>query len=154
MIGIRSYRVSDCPPLADIFKRAVRQTAARDYSLAQVLAWAPDECDMTKFAARLIAKPTFVAEIEADIAGFTDLDNQGHIDMMFVDPDFQHQGVGSALLDFVVVKAREGGMIRLFSEVSITARPLFERNGFAVLAAQTVEKNGESFRNYRMEKLL
>jgi putative acetyltransferase len=154
MIAIRSYRVSDCQVLADVFKRAVRETAAHDYSLAQVLAWAPDERDMIKFAARLVAKPTFVAEIEGRIAGFTDLDDRGHIDMMFVDPDFQRKGVGSALLDFVIARARDGGMSRLFSDVSITARPLFERSGFTILAAQTVEKNGESFRNYRMEKLL
>jgi putative acetyltransferase len=154
MITIRPYRASDCQILADIFKRAVREIAVRDYTPAQILAWAPDECDMMKFSARLTAKPTFIAELDGEIAGFTDIDSRGHIAMMFVSPDFQRRGIGSALLDFVIVRSRDGGMNRLFSEVSITALPLFERHGFVVLVAQTVEKNGQTFRNYRMEKLL
>jgi putative acetyltransferase len=42
----------------------------------------------------------------------------------------------------------------LYTEASITARPAFEAQGFRVIAAQTVERRGESFTNYRMEKAL
>ena len=42
----------------------------------------------------------------------------------------------------------------MYAEASITARPAFESQGFTVIAAQTVERRGESFTNYRMEKSL
>ncbi len=154
MIEIRDYQDSDCDALADIFTRAVRQIARRDYSPAQILAWAPETCDMEKFAARRHARPTFVAEYKGQVAGFTDLDAEGHIDMFYVNPDFQRRGVGSAMLRFVTVRAQNERVKRLHGEVSITARPVFERHGFKVLAYQTVETNGQALGNYRMEKLL
>jgi putative acetyltransferase len=43
-------------------------------------------------------------------------------------------------------------MPRVFTEASIMARPFFERNGFQVIAAQIVEKRGQKFQNFRMEK--
>jgi putative acetyltransferase len=154
MIKIRDYQESDCQALAEIFTRAVRQIARRDYSPAQIAAWAPDTRDMAVFAARRSDKPTFVAEYDGKVAGFTDLDAEGHIDMFYVSPDFQRRGVGSAMLRFVTARAQSERCKRLYGEVSITARPVFERHGFKVLAYQTVETNGQSLGNYRMEKLL
>src|SRR5471030_3463667 len=101
MIEIREYRDSDCAALADIFQRAVREIARKDYSPMQVVAWAPEMRDIEAFAAGRTAKPTFVAEYDGQVAGFTDLDGDGHIDMFFVNPDFQRRGVGSAMLRFL-----------------------------------------------------
>ena len=154
MIEIRDYRDGDCQALAGIFQRAVREIARKDYSPAQVAAWAPDERDIEAFAVRRAAKPTFVAEYDGQMAGFTDLDGDGHIDMFYVNPDFQRRGVASALLRFLVARGGSERRKRLFGEVSITARPVFERHGFKVLAYQTVETNGHALGNYRMEKLL
>jgi len=154
MIEIRDYQDSDCQALADIFSRAVRQIARRDYSPAQIMAWAPQTRDMAEFDASCHAKPTFVAEYKGQVAGFTDLNAEGHIDMFYVNPDFQRRGVGSAMLRFVTARAQGERFKRLHGEVSITARPVFERHGFKVLAYQTVETNGQSLGNYRMEKLL
>jgi len=154
MIEIRDYQNGDCEALADIFTRAVRQIARRDYSPAQIAAWAPEERDLNEFAARRSGKPTFVAEYKGKVAGFTDLDGEGHIDMFYVSPDFQRRGVGSAMLRFVTARAQSERCKRLYGEVSITARPVFERHGFKVLAYQTVETNGQALGNYRMEKLL
>ena len=154
MIEIRDYRNSDCAALAEIFQRAVREIARKDYSPVQLAAWAPDVRDMVAWSARCTAKPSFVAEYDGQVAGFTDLDGDGHIDMFFVNPDFQRRGVGSAMLRFLAARGGNERLKRLFSEVSITARPVFERHGFKVLAYQTVETNGQSLGNYRMEKLL
>ena len=154
MIVIRPYLVSDCEALAKIFKRAVLEIASKDYSPAQILAWAPDSRDTEKFAARLAAKPTYVAECDGTIAGYSDLESDGHIDMLFVNPDFQRQGVATTLLLRLINDAKKAGLTMLHSEVSITARPVFERQGFTVSAAQTVEANGQSFRNFQMKRIL
>jgi len=153
-IEIRDYRQEDCAALAGIFHRAVREIARKDYSRAQVLAWAPQLPDLDTFAARRSARSTFVAEYDTQPAGFTDLNTDGHIDMFYVNPDFQRRRVASAMLRFLITRGMKDGRKRLFSEVSITARPVFERHGFKVLAYQTVQTNGQTLGNYRMEKLL
>lgn len=153
MIAIRPCKGTESDTILDIYNRSVREIAARDYTPAQIAAWAPEHGDMRAFAARLLAKPTFIAEIDGRAAGFCDLEDDGHIDLFFVHPDFQRCGVGRALLAHIEARAKQIGLARLYAEVSITARPFFERYGFRVLAKQTVEIRGQSLRNYRMEKL-
>ena len=81
-IILRDYRPDDLTALIDVFRGAVRAVARRDYSERQVLAWAPDCIDSKEFALRRTAKPTWVAEIHDEIAGFADLEPDGHIDML------------------------------------------------------------------------
>ncbi len=68
--------------------------------------------------------------------------------------DHQGRGVSRQLLSAVVAEARRLGLAQLFVEVSITARPFFESQGFAVLAPQVVVCRGVEFVNYRMERML
>lgn len=147
-------REDDLETLAQIFNRSIREIAARDYSPAQIAAWAHEDRDRTAFAARHASRPTFIAELAGAAAGFTDLAADGLIDFLFVHPDFQRRGVGRALLAHVEALARRQGLARLYAEVSITARPLFQACGFGILASQTVEHRGQTFINYRMEKRL
>lgn len=110
--------------------------------------------DLQVWADWRAAKATYVAEREGAIAGFTDLEPHGQVDMLFVRADYMREGVATALLQHVTQKARVLGMDRLYAEVSITARPVFERQQFVVLAPQTVVSHGETFLNYRMAKTL
>lgn len=154
MITIRLYRAEDCDTVLDIFDRSIREVTARDYSPAQIAAWAHEDRDRAAFAAKHASRPTFIAELDGTPAGFSDLEADGHIDFLFVHPDFQRRGVGRAMLAHGEALARRQGLARLYAEVSITARPLFETCGFVVLASQTVEHRSQTFLNYRMEKRL
>jgi putative acetyltransferase len=95
-----------------------------------------------------------VAVIGQRPVGFIDLEPNGHLDMLFVHPDHHGIGVAGALIRRVKTAARIGGHGRIFTEVSITARPLFERHGFRVTAEQSVECRGQWLTTYRMEKPL
>jgi putative acetyltransferase len=153
-IAIRDYEPGDLDAVIDLFTRAVREVAIHDYSAGQVRAWAPDEPDRAAWAARRASRPTFIAEIEGAVAGFSDLEPHGHVDMMFVHPHWQGRGVASALLTHVETRARAAGLCRLTTEASLTARPFFARRGFVVLAEQTVSLRGQAMTNFRMEKRL
>ena len=100
------------------------------------------------------AKPTWVAEINGQIAGFADLEPDGHVDMLYVHVGHQAKGVARALLAHIENVAMRRSLDRLYTEASITARTAFERSGFQVIAEQTVTPRGEAFVNYRMEKSL
>jgi putative acetyltransferase len=153
-ISIRPYLPEDCDASIEVFRASVRRTGLLHYSLDQVMAWAPDEIDAAAWGARRLSRPTWMAEMAGKIAGFSDLEDDGHLDMLFVHPDFQRQGVASALLRTVESAARASGRRRLDTESSIGARAFFERWGFNLIAAQTVARRGQTLVNYRMEKIL
>lgn len=146
-VHIRPYVEADLDTLIELFAESVRQVASQDYSPAQIEAWAPVAVNREHWKARLGGRPTYVAEAGREIVGFSDLEPNGHIDMLFVHADHQGQGVARALLDHIHASAHEQGIDRRFTEASITARPFFERNGFEVIVAQDVELRGQSFRN-------
>jgi putative acetyltransferase len=154
MLRVRDYSLADIDALIDLFRASVRIVARRDYTHEQVMAWAPDEIDRQAWAARCASRQTWVAEIDDHIAGFSDMEPDGHLNMMFVHPACQGAGVATALLEQVEKSARGSGLIRLFTEASITARPFFERRGFRVITAQTVSIREQTLVNYRMEKPL
>ncbi len=151
---IRTYRPDDLDALIELFTSAVRQVASRDYSPAQIEAWAPVAVNRAQWKTRLGGRPTYVVEAGGQIVGFSDLEPDGHIDMLFVHADHQGRGIARALLDHIHGRAGEQGISRLFTEASITARPFFERKGFEVVEAQDVELRGQTFRNYHMAKSL
>lgn len=135
-----------------MFLRAIRETASKDYTSGQIDAWA--RADRDGWSVRRADRPTWVADIGGVVAGFSDLEVDGHIDMMFVHPDFGGRGVATALIEAVEAHARASGLTGLFSEVSITARPFFERIGFVVMERETVHRHGQSLDRFRMAKTL
>lgn len=145
---IRDAAPDDDERLIALFRASVREAARRDYSEAQVRAWAPDAIDAAAWRVRLSGQRVFVAELAGELAGFAALEADGHLDMLFVSPAHQRRGVGSALLAAV----EAAGPWPIVTEASLTARPLFAARGYRVLAPQTVELRGESFVNFRMTK--
>lgn len=154
LITIRPYGVADAAALTNLFRSSVREIASRDYTAAQIRAWAPDEIDAVQFGRRCEVKSTWVAELGGRIAGFSDLEPDGHVDMLYVHPDFVRRGVARALLEHLEEAARTNALRRLYTEASLTARPIFEVIGFRMVVPQTVTIRGESMTNYRMEKRL
>lgn len=153
-IELRKYEPSDLQSLIDVFRQSVRELACKDYSVSQILAWAPDYIDPISFSLRRESKPTWIAELDGRIAGFSDLEADGHIDMLYVHPDFRSQGVARALLQHLESIALQQGIAQLHAEVSITARPVFVRHGFRVITEQTVTHGGETYINLQMQKPL
>jgi putative acetyltransferase len=151
-VSIRPYTTHDLDAVIEVFQRAVREVASQDYTPAQIAAWAT--VDRAEWEPWRLTRPTWVAEIGGRIAGFTDLEADGHLDMMFVHPDFQGRGVATALLATLEAEAKERKLDRIYAESSITARPFFERRGFRVVRPDTVGSRGEEFLIYRMDKRL
>jgi putative acetyltransferase len=151
---IRPLRPTDIGALIEVFRASVRSVARRDYSEAQVRAWAPDEIDAETWARRYDTRLAWVSEIDWQVVGFIELEARGHLDMMYVHPGHQRGGVATALLAHLEAEACEQGLERLFTEASLSARPFFERRGFVLIAPQTVIVRGQSFVNFRMEKRL
>ena len=151
---VRPYASVDLDALIALFRISVHIVARRDYTLEQVFAWAPEVIDRERWAIRLATCSTWVAASGERPAGFINFEPEGHLDMLYVDPDFQGRGVASRLLSRLEASAQSRGLSRLFTEASITARPFFEHRGFRMVEAQTVTRRGQQLTHYRMERPL
>jgi putative acetyltransferase len=151
---VREYRPDDLEAVVALFQRSVREVASRDYPPAQISAWAPEALDFEAWARRLETGGVFVYERNDQIVGFTRVDDTGCVDLLYVHPEVQRQGVARALFDRVISWAVSRGIRHLRSEVSITARPFFERIGFRVVRQQVVERGDVSLQNFRMERII
>jgi putative acetyltransferase len=151
MIRIRDYTGTDLAGVLAVFQRSVREIASRDYTPAQIAAWAPDPPDHVAWAQRLSGGGVFIAETGERMAGFGRVDDRGCIDLLYVAPEHQGRGVARALLQRATAWSVSRGIARLSAEVSITARPFFERAGFSVIEPQTIERAGVRLRNFRMD---
>jgi putative acetyltransferase len=149
---VRQYRPDDLEAVVMLFQSSVREVASRDYSPAQVSAWAPEPPDSEAWARRLGTGGVFVYERNDQIAGFVRVDDNGCVDLLYVHPEVQRQGVARALFDRVRSWAVSRGIRHLRSEVSTTARPFFEGVGFRIVREQVVERCGASLQNFRMER--
>lgn len=152
ILSISTYVPENLDTVIEIFQQAIRQIANKDYDEQQIAAWST--VDRGRWSERRLNRPTWIAWIDGKAAGFSDLEENGHLDMMFVHPDFQNRGVATALLSKVEEAAAERNLTRIFTEASITARPFFEKKGFREIAGQLVEIRGAKLKNYRMEKFL
>ena len=151
-MNIRSYRAADCPLLAQLFYDTVHTVNARDYSPAQLAAWATGSVDLAAWNRSFLQHHTLVA-IDADqIVGFGDMDQDGFLDRLYVHHAFQRRGVARAILQQLEEQAKARGVTRFTTHASITARPFFERFGYVVLQRNEVVRAGISLTNYTMEK--
>ena len=153
IFSIKAYDPADAQATIEIFLRAIREVASKDYTPAQIAAWAKVD-DVEVWGQWRASRPTWLAMNGSVPIGFADLKADGCLDMMFVDPDHQGKGVAALLLATVEAAARNQNLQRIFTEASLTARPFFERRGFVVVAAQQVEKRGQTLANFLMEKAL
>ena len=151
---IRSYGAQDAPQIARLFYGTVHSVNRQDYSEEQVRAWAPGVPDPEEWHARMAGRRTLVAEEGGEVVGFAELEEDGHLDMIYLRYDAVGRGVGSRLYGAVEREARARGIGRIFTEASTTARPFFERRGFRLVREQTVVVRGVAMTNFAMEKPL
>lgn len=153
-IRISKYEPVMTREIADLFHASVHGIEDIHYTPEQREAWAPTPPDYDGWSARLQAKTPWVATVGGRVAGFIELDPDGHIDCMYTHPDFQGCGIASALYSCVESHARTVRMDTLRVEASRTARSFFERNGFILVRENLVIMNGSDLRNFIMEKRL
>ena len=151
---LRPYQPHDLEPLVRTFTDSVHVLARPFYDDAQRAAWAPSQADLDEWRARLAGISVLVAEEQGVLAGFIGYTPNGHVALLYTASHAARSGVASKLYAHVESEWRRSGVPRAFSEVSLAARPFFERQGFAVVAEESVERRGAMFRRFQMAKEL
>ena len=154
MVKIRPYQAIDADALWPLFFNTVRLVNVRNYSKEQVEAWAPESFDLSVWRNKMKDLQPFVAEWDGVIVGYCDVQPDGLIDHFFCHHEYQGQGVGKSMMNHIVALANERDVSRLYSHVSITARPFFERFSFSVVNEQRIFVRGQELINFVMERRL
>jgi putative acetyltransferase len=152
-ISIRNYNPEDVQALANIYYHTIHRINIQHYTQEQVNEWAPTSSLETEGWAKKFAKTNpIVAIVDDKIVGFAEFESNGHIDCFFCHHDWIGQGAGSALMKEILQRAKTNHIHHIFSEVSITARQFFEKNGFKVVAGHTSVRNGIERTGFKMER--
>lgn len=134
---LRPAATADIPDLAEIAIAAYAGAFAGILEPA-ALAARDNAFFRAHFAARIAR--LHVAEIDGRIAGFT-LVTSGHLDMMFVAPDAQGQGLGAALL--AQAEAAGTRSLECFRD-NMAARAFYEAKGWRLIRAYERDFIGRS----------
>lgn len=142
-----SYKANE---IVNVFHQAVHAIDSSLYGEEQKKSWAPLPIDYKKWQKRFDEKKPYLLLINGAIAGFIELEPDGHINCLYVLPKFQRKGVASALLKYVIAIGIKGDINQLYVEASIVAKPFFEKYGFFVENENKVIRNNKVLINYSM----
>ena len=150
---IRAALQSDAVELKKLFQNTVLAINRRDYSQAEVEDWASCGDDLSNIE-NMIKTHYFIVAVnqQSEIVGFSSITPQGYLHSMFVHKDFQGEGIATILLNEIEQYAITNGIMRITSEVSLTARPFFEKKGYIVEEEQKRKANQLSLTNFWMAK--
>lgn len=144
---LRAYAAEDAEETALVFRAAIGAISPALYSDAQKSAWCAGSNDMRAWNDSLLAHHAIVAVIDGEIVGFGDMDSTGYLDRLFVSPDFQKQGVASAICDALEHSTAKP----ITTHASWAAKAFFEKRGYTVVHPQTAERQGVRLGNFVME---
>ncbi len=153
-ISLRPMLPDDGPILAAIFAASIDELTQDDYSPSQQAAWIASAESETAFGTRLLALVTIVAIVDGEIEGFGSLKAPDTLEMLYVRPAANRQGVGTALCEAIERIARGRGAPALNVAASDTAQSFFARRGYEALHRETVPVGDEWLGRTAMRKAL
>jgi putative acetyltransferase len=154
-IELSLFCVGESNALADLFTASVHGIDDALYSPSQKSTWAPLKIDYSFWQTRFTNTLPWVARMAGRPVGFAELicfpeKSAGYIDCFYVHPDAQGQGVGRALLNQLIHKAKEQGLTHLTTDASLAAVPFFSAFGFVEGQRNTHRRAGEVLVNVTM----
>lgn len=150
---IKVAQKSDTTDLMNLFQNTILTINRRDYSQAEVEDWASCGVNPLKWEG-MIETHYFIVALnqQLQIVGFSSITPQGYLHSMYIHKDFQNEGVATLLLEEIERYAAVRQIVRITSEVSITARPFFEKRGYQVEVEQKCKANQLTMTNFVMAK--
>ena len=153
MYRFKTATYNDIPVIKTLFQDTVKTINRQHYTKAETEDWASCGDNLSHWQELIDTLYFIIAETkERQAVGFASISNTGYLHSMFIHKEFQRQGVATALYREIETYAKTHGINRLTSEVSITARPFFEKQGFSVDREQKMKANKLFLTNYKMSK--
>jgi putative acetyltransferase len=153
-MNFRSAILEDLPEMKQLYVDTIRMVCRKDYTEEQVAVWSSSANQAERWLDMMVNQFVLIAESDGVIAGFGSLKNNNYIDFFYVHACFQGQGVAGDLLRLLQKEAVNHGEKLLSSDISMTAKPFFEKQGFKVVVGQENVRGDVILINYKMIKHL
>jgi len=150
----RNATISDLNEMQQLYIETIQSICKNDYNEAQREAWISGVKNTERWIAVIETQYVLLAVIENKIAGFATLKDGDYIDFFYIHKDFQRQGIADKLLTELELEAQKQHSKMITSDISITAKPFFEKKGFVAKAEQKNIRLNVELINYKMEKQL
>ncbi|WP_427872092.1 GNAT family N-acetyltransferase [Flavobacterium sp. MMS24-S5] len=150
----RNAAISDLNEMQQLYIETIQSVCKNDYNPEQIKAWTYGINNKERWLEVIEKQYVLLAVIENKIAGFATLKNGNYIDFFYIHKDFQRQGIADKLLAELELEAQKQHSKMITSDISITAKPFFEKKGFVAKAEQKNIRLNVELINYKMEKQL
>jgi putative acetyltransferase len=153
-MNLRKATISDLKEMQELFIETIKHVCKNDYNSAQIDIWISGVKNTERWIDVINTQFVLLAIIQDKITGFGTLKEGNYIDFFYIHKDFQRQGIADKLLTELELEAKKQHTKTITSDISITAKPFFEKKGFIVKAEQKNIRLGVELINYKMEKEL
>lgn len=150
----RQAVISDLEEMQKMYIETIQSVCKNDYNTAQIEAWISGVKNTERWNAVIETQFVLLAIIKNKIAGFGTLKDGNYIDFFYIHKDFQRQGIADKILNELEIEARKHHSKIITSDISITAKPFFEKKGFVVKAEQKNIRLDVELINFKMKKEL
>ena len=151
-IEIQKAGNEDIDQIRLLFFETINHVNTKDYNSSQIEIWSAGYNDIPKWRKKLSEQYFIVAKINTLVVGFASIAPDGCLDYMYVHKNHQREGIATHLLEAIEKFVLENGLLEIWSDVSITAKPFFLRKGFNIIKTYSKEVNGIFFENTIMTK--
>ena len=148
---LRLATLDDIPNMQNLFVDTIRSVSTKDYNADQIDIWTASVFNAVRWLKLITDQYCMLAfDTSNTLIGFGSL-IKDYIDFMYVHRDYQGIGVATLILKVLLAEASRQKYLIIYSEVSITARPFFESQGFKAVHENVKMVRGVEIRNFRME---
>lgn len=150
----RKATISDLKEMQELYIETIKAVCINDYNPDQIEAWISGVHNIDRWTQVINNQFVLLVIIQNKIAGFGTLKDGNYIDFFYIHKDFQKQGIANKLLQELELEAKIQHSKIITSDISITARPFFEKKGFILKTEQKNIRENIEIINYKMEKKL
>lgn len=152
-LELRRYRESDLDELHALIVRTIRGSYPAHYP-PRAVQFFIDYHSREKIAADGSSAFIIVAMLDGRMIGTATLADSS-VGRVFVAPELQGEGIGTALMDRIESEARQLGLTELVLDASLPAFNFYQDRGYRKCSEDRLDVgNGEELRYYPMDKPL
>ncbi len=152
-ISIRRAKEDDLDAVLSLYYDTVKIINSKHYTPEQIEAWLDDETRPERFLQKINEQLFYVCVDElGELLGFSSITKEGYLDLLYASTTHQRNGVGSLLLEQMLVASKIYRFEKIDANVSTTAVPFFLSKGFEVQKEEVAERNGVDLTYFKMIK--
>jgi putative acetyltransferase len=153
-MNFRNATLEDLPVMKALYRDTILTVCRKDYTEEQTNVWASSANKEERWLDVVVNQYVLLAEIDDVLVGFGTLKDHQYIDFFYVHKDFQGMGIAKEILNRLLQEASSQGTKLITSDISMTAKPFFRKNGFKVVAEQENVRQDQVLINYKMIRYL